>query len=386
MPGLSLNEEGTPSADTLYQLSCGSPDGLLFPKLEWLHWDTDEARAALPFFRLFLSPHLRRIKFYTDRSIDVAPFVLVISALPTSLESLDIEPGQGDAEPIKDALSSFICRCGPSLRSFDTCGPLSDAAILHLVQLPNLSRLRTNQGPPQVTPTPALQSLEWFRLQEEGGLSWLRFLTSDGKDPFLKGSASTTSHTPTRETLKFIDLPNGTIVGSTFLSSIVSFRNLVKILVRNEMYQVADSCTFRLTDDDMTDLAAALPHLESLRLGSPCYLNTCKTTVASLMSISVHCLDLLILEIHFNTETIVDDMQALLDGDVGRNKAKCRLRSLLVGVMPLKLDSAGIQTIETGLNVIFPHMKALVGDIYSWYTLKCRMRIGGYEPEAHLGP
>ena len=69
---------------------------------------------------------------------------------------------------------------------------------------------------------------------------------------------------------------------------------------------------------------------------------------------------LLILEIHFSTETIVDDMQALLDGGVGRNKAKCRLRSLLAGVTPLKLDLAGFQTIEAGLSIVLPHIKALV--------------------------
>jgi len=69
-----------------------------------------------------------------------------------------------------------------------------------------------------------------------------------------------------------------------------------------------ETCLFHLTDDDLENLAAALPHLESLRLGQPCNFGSCKTTVAALMSISVHCLDLTVLETHFNTLEIVGDL------------------------------------------------------------------------------
>ena len=373
MPGLSLDYGGIPSADTLFRLSRHSPDGLLFPKLEWLHWDVDGADPALPFFRLFFSPRLRRITFYIDQAIDVAAFAQVISALPTSLESLDIDPGHGDAEPVKDALSSFICQCGSSLRSFGTCGSLSDVATLHLAQPPNLSRWKTDQGPPQVTSTPVLQSLEHLHLNGEGAMPWLRFLASNGKG--------------IGERLESLDLPRGTAIDSTFLSPVVSLRNLVKLLVRSAFCRASRGCSFRLTDDNVKDLAAALPRLQSLQLRSPCHLNTCKTTVASLMSISIHCPDLLDLQIHFNTQAIVDDMQALLDGGVGRNKTKCRLRSLLVGIIPLKLDSAGLQIVAKGFCVIFPHMETLENYSHHWSVLRLKMReVGGHEVEAELAP
>ena len=294
----------------------------------------------------------------------------IVSALPTSLESLNVEFYQEDAEPILDALSTFIRQCGSSLRSFGVLGPLSDVATLHLMQLPNLSCWRTDQGPPQVTSTPVLQSLEDFRFDGGGALPWLQFLASDGRG--------------TRERLKSLDLPGDSVIDSTFLSSIVSLRNLVKLLVRNTFCRGEEGCSFRLTDDNVKDLAAALPHLENLQLGYPCDLDTCKTTVASLMSMSINCPDLLDLAIHFNTETIVDDMKALLDGGIGRNKAKCRLWNISVGAAPLKLDSAGLETVAMGFSVIFPHMTHLEGHGINNHWSKLRhqtLGVSGCVPE-----
>ena len=96
MHGLHLGDEGILGPDTIFRLSHGSPDGLLFPKLEWLYWDIYQAVFSIPFFRLFLSPRLRRITFYTNSYIyrslrgQVAAFAQIISVLPTSLESLDV--------------------------------------------------------------------------------------------------------------------------------------------------------------------------------------------------------------------------------------------------------------------------------------------------------
>jgi len=81
------------------------------------------------------------------------------------------------------------------------------------------------------------------------------------------------------------------------------------------------------------DLAAALPCLESLNLGIACRRNTCATTIASLLSMSVHCLDLTDLEIHFNTVTIVGDIQRLLDGGAGRDKHWGQRGSYLAGTL-----------------------------------------------------
>ena len=66
MRGLHLGSDGATDVGTLLQLLRGSPDGLLFPKLEWIRWDLRRADTALPFFRLFLSPSLRRVAFHNQ--------------------------------------------------------------------------------------------------------------------------------------------------------------------------------------------------------------------------------------------------------------------------------------------------------------------------------
>ena len=66
----------------------------------------------------------------------------------------------------------------------------------------------------------------------------------------------------------------------------LSLRNLVKLLVCHTFCRGEEGCSFRLTDDNVKDLAAVLSHPENLRFGNPCRLNTCQTTVASLMSLS----------------------------------------------------------------------------------------------------
>ena len=151
MRALHISSGDNHTDDTLLRLSSNSPGGLLFPKLESLDWDIDEAYTILPFFRLFLSPHLQRVALYAyllkipERLL--APTLQVVSLLPTFLEYLSVTCG-GEEEPLRDALSSPVCRFGSSLRGFKTSVALSEAAIDHLMQLPNLSHWTTSCGPP----------------------------------------------------------------------------------------------------------------------------------------------------------------------------------------------------------------------------------------------
>jgi hypothetical protein len=358
--------------------------------LEGLRWDVNRADAALPFFRLFLSPHLKRVSFYTDSYAsntildiswdELAALVQIIPVLPTSLEHLSVTCGIGRA-PLQDAISSLVCRCGSSLRSLETCVPLSEAAIRHLMRLPDLCTWYTVQEPPQTVPTSIFPSLEQLHLSKHAAIPWLHLLASRGEGILQDGSTSVTSHSNIGETLKSLDCPWGTIVNSIFLSSVINFSNLVLLRVHTRCRD-RDGCSFRMTDDGVNDLASGLPRLRTLRLGEPCGLDSCETTVASLLSISVHCLDLTDLSTHFNTLTIVEDTQRLLDEGSGRDKAKCKLEELSVGSMPLEIRSEDIETVGTGLKTIFPSLTR-AGYVGRWRELRGFFFVGG-SPDTRL--
>jgi len=362
------------TADTLQRLSNNSPGGILCPRLERLHWDACGTDNALLFVRLFLSPSLKKVTLYnyllltqSDLSIAIAR---VISLLPISLQDVSIEPGYEGDEALVDAVSSFICRCGPSLRSFSTRTPLSEVAIRYVIQLPNLRSWTVTRGPPRTVPASILPSLEQLHLDRTEALPWLHLLASRQKGIVHEHSASAMSHARTRESLKSITCPGSAIVDSTLLSSLITFRNLATLRVQPDC-PGEEVCMFRLTDDDMENLATALPRLEILELGSPCDYDSCNNTVASLLSISVHCLDLTVLETHFNARTIVGDMQRLFDGGIGSDRAKCKLSRLMVS-LPFEVRGKDIRAVMVRLKVIFPCLEAVGYDGY-WRQLSSEL-------------
>jgi hypothetical protein len=372
------------TGDTLTLLSYNSPGGVLLPNLERLIWDISDMPPLLAFFRLFLSPRLKHLILCAnlDPYLDSIPpdvleeLIKMISFLPASLESVVVSCGKGEEDSLQDAISSFVCRCGPSLRSFETYVPLSNTAIVHLMTLPNLSSLSISQGPPQAVPKLIFPSLEHLRLpKSETSLrrgsdgpnpeasQWLELLIPHTNDILQNDSGLGVSSTYTIDLLKTLEYTGNAVIDSELLSSITRFRNLVTLSVPAVCSTKPNGCTFHLTDDDRKNLATTLPRLKCLRLGFPCPSDTCRTTVASLMSISVHCLDLTVLETHFNIETMAGDMQRLLDERSGEDKAKCKIWYLLVGKLPLhkvyrcREDS---KTIQLWFRFIFPNLRVLL--------------------------
>jgi len=377
--GLRLSYDRHITSDTLSRISSNTPGGILFPKLERLYLVVHAARNALAFFPLFLSPQLRHVTLCTDFGLSDIPLnqsvaiVQILSSLPTSLEHLFVIAVERKGGPVGDAISSFICRCGPSLRSIGTRVPLLEAAIHHLMQLPNLHYWTTVQAPPRIIPTFIFPSLEQLRLADPAALPWIHLLTSHGKHDLRGNPTSTASHTNTMETLKSLECNTGdTIIDSAFLASAVMFRNLVTLYARTNCSDT-EKCIFRLTDKDMENFATALPRLKNLELGQPCHSNSCGTTIASLLSISTRCLDLVSLETHFNTATIIGDIQRLVDGGTGRDKAKCELRTLVVGLLPLEVGEEDTETVAKGLKVIFPRLTDISYNNSRWFEVGSRL-------------
>lgn len=347
-----------PTSHALSLFLSNSPGDVLFSNLERLTYEVRDIPGYLALFRLLISPSLNHVTLRLPGGpAELGPLTALaqtVSFLPSSLKKLFVMCGQKSSEELRNTMSSFVCRCGSSLKTFKTSVPLRDAAILRLMELPNLSSWGTSQGPPQAVSTfNIFPSLKKLRIDQPDAFPWLDVLASDEHLGVLQQYPGMT--TRPRDMLESIHCPM--MLDPKLLTTIGKFRNLVTFRMRSDCYLGKGQCAFHLTDADVHELAAALPRLKNLLLGHPCPSNTCKTTVASLMSISVHCLDLEALEIHFNTQTMVSDVQRLLNESIWKDKAKCNLRDFHVGHMPLEIErTEDEETVAWGFALIFPSL------------------------------
>ena len=368
-------EEGT-----LLKLRLNSPAGGWFPALQKLRWIFTESN--LPYADLFFSPQLRKI--YINTALvegtrvprDILPTVAsAIATLPTStLQSLRVEVGRdGPRTHFKDSFSSLVLRCGPSLTKFTRPAPLSDAAINHLVHLPHLCCWGINDPPPNYSapslPLPlSFPPLTQFVLGGGAGRGWISLLArlAAGVTPLSKTRESL-------ETLNIAGLPNP-IIDVSFVSPIQMFHNLAFLNVVASCYD--DRCAFELNNDNVAELAKALPHLSFLCLGHPCSKSTCATTIACLLPISCCCLELESLEIHFNTAKIVEDFKSVsTDPQFERLRSlpKCSLSRLELWQAPLALDEHGIETVANGMVIVFPLLECCIGLGKVWGEVSSRI-------------
>lgn len=376
--------------DTYRKLRLNSPAGGWFPALQSLSWTM--TKTNLPYADLFFSPHLKTISVYNSWSPrgsgvprDLQPSIAsAISMLPTSaLRSLCV----GYIIPwadLTDSISSVVLRCGPSLAEFTSTIPLSEAAMNHLIQLPHLRRWHIGSPPPSYsikTLPLVFPPLAVCILGEGVGRGWIPLF--ERLEHSVSPTQGVTPLSEVKESLEILTVESrpGTATDASFTSTIQIFRNLVDLNVDAFCHSGGYNyeCTFKLNNDNVAELVMALPRLESLALGRPCFKNTCATTVACLLPISVRCLKLRSLLIHFNTTTIHDDFKNI-SGDHRfqelRLLPRCTLSLLDTWETPLTLDEPEFETVASGMVDIFPSLERCIwfGESLSWYTLNGRIK------------
>ena len=376
--------------DTFRKLRVNSPAGGWFPALQELTWTITES--SLPYADLFFSPQLKKVFIYMswlwcshDTPCDILPSIAsTISALPASTLQLLVMGVDDRMVPwgyFKDSLSSVVLRCGPSLTEFTSPVPLSDVAINHLIHLPYLRTWRVEgPSPTYSTPSPPLSfpPITEFTLGEGAAHGWLSLFRH------LEDSVSTprgvTPLSRMKESLNSLNARNlsGSMIDVSFTSSIQIFRGLAVLNIEVYCHDEDDEgqCIFRLTNDDVSELAMELPHLNSLTLGHPCFENICATTVACLLSISVHCTKLWRLEIHFNTTNIVDDLKSVSEDPQFQKLhtlPKCALSHWIVHRTPLTLDEPGLGTVVNGMIDVFPSLEYCQGLDDVWDDISSRI-------------
>ena len=79
------------------------------------------------------------------------------------------------------------------------------------------------------------------------------------------------------------------------------------------------------------------------------------------MSVPVNFLYIKILETRFNTLEIVGNIQHLLDGGSGLDKAKYKLWNIMFGHLSLEVRAKDIQTVAMGFKIILLCLTDFVG-------------------------
>lgn len=379
--------------------SNGSPPVLSLHLRELTWW---LSRTNLSFLPKFLTPHLTTIAISTGALSafgvaeswdklpdDIVPIICsVIKMFPSSLRALCVKLGVGPETRLTEEVSAYVLECGESLRVFGTNAVLSNQAIAHIMQLPELRNWATEQGPPQVTDlihhgipddvASLFPSLEGLDLREEMALEWLSlFEVAKNRSPpwiMARDSLSQVSyHHPT--------LP----IDSSLISRFLSFPELSD--VRISMRCIPGRCRSQITDEDVGRLATALPKLEALSLGElSCNSNTCPTTIRSLLVLSIHCPKLRYLNIHFRTGSLQADTLDMLGDAYSRGlhlRPKCALKTLVTQGMLVDFLAHNPVFISIGMLMVFPSLTGFVQSIIpdAWAHLEAMVKLLGSVPE-----
>ena len=386
MQRVSLDAQSALGEDTIRQMRLNSPTGEWFPVLQSLSWSITESN--LPSADLFFSPHspISTLRLWCDRRVpyDILPTAASkISRLPASaLQLLHMNiNGEIPWAHFTAPLSAFVLRCGPSLTDLSSSIPLSDAAMNHLIQLPHLHSWAIGGPPPNYSTSPlplVFPPLTEFILFGSVTHRWFPLLKRlECCIPTTRGAAPLHMVKESLRSLTAEDF-HDTVIDASFSSTVQMFRNLARLNVPYCCFPNGeDRCTFKLNDDNVTELVTALPRLKDIILGRPCSENTCATTVACLLSISVRCVELQGLTIHFNTTKVVDDLKNISEGPRFRelrSLPRCTLWRLKVFQIPLALDEPGFEAVTVGMVNIFPSLKRCEGFDEGWRELNKKLK------------
>ena len=379
MRSLNIDEDSARpnlSPKAWQELSIIKPSHLL-PNLQSLEWysGTD----TFTYINLFRSPRLSSLKVRVISHIPDAVNILASLPVETLEEMRFLDLSEDRA--IQDAISNLVLRTTPSLRSIEVSSDLSDAAIRHVIRLPNLSdasirfaSLDLRAASPDAS-FPSLRTLETRVVSKEG----LGYLLEDTKNLESIVLQSLTVLHPEEVVDAFGFLINKGFHQSMrrlsfavfepcdltppVLVPLLKFGSLTRLSVTSPCDPI--QCKSRLTNGALAQLAKALPQLDELFLGDvPCGSPAPEITLAGLLPFSIHCINLEILQVHFSALSIPTDIP-----DCALSKPydcapltsnHCGLSRLVVGSLPLSTSGKSPLIVAYFLHQMFPKLSKIL--------------------------
>ncbi|KAF9650915.1 hypothetical protein BDM02DRAFT_3127417 [Thelephora ganbajun] len=357
-------------------LSAISPVHLL-PNLQSLEWYS--APDTFIYINLFRSPRL------TSLNVRVIPntpnLVPILGSLPIeTLEELRFLDLSGD-RAVQDAISNLVLRTTATLRSIEVSSDLSDAAIRHVIRLPNLSDASVtfaNLDRPAASRDaifPSLRTLE-TRLDDKGGWKYFMEDTMNLESIVLHSLAvlqpeevvtafgflinkgfHRTMHRLSFAVFEPCDLT------PPVLAPLLNFGSLTRLSVTSPCDPT--QCKSRLTNGALARLAEALPHLVELFLGdAPCASPARGITLAGLRPLSDHCTHLKTLQVHFSAHDvrldIPDDALSNPSDQPPLGPNHCHLFQLVVGRLPISTSGKSPLIVAYFLHQMFPRLSKIL--------------------------
>ena len=243
--------------------------------------------------------------------------------------------------------------------------PLSDEGVVHLISLPNLHSLELDTPPPHHSTLRPLvfPPLKLWFFAEGVAVKWLSTLRLLEEDAVARQDM--TPLVRVKVTLRHLRVKgDGLAIDNALTSPIQMFQNLVRLNM--DVYCFEDECSFELDEEEVRTLVTALPRLKTLVLGHPCPMDLCHTTVACLVTISIHCVKLEVLEIHFNTSQMAAHLEEMSMEEEEEEEEEeepgqtCNLKTLGVHEMPLVLAVLEEEEVCDGLWNIFPSLECII--------------------------
>ena len=384
-----VSKEEVVSDEVLRMISANVPSEFVCPQLRTVIWVSSHHQT---FNNVFVSSRLTAFDFGSDNIEAVASLASVMAELHTPhLRTLDISfppPEDPLSTKVTTALSSFVLRCGSSLTRIVILAPLTDAAIQHIMQLPELIVWGTRSGLPDapgLTPLGTFPKLERLSLRSTEALNWLTFLNAGTRRISSNRATHTLRNRGPCQMLTAINLkceaPHQ--VDAAFVSPVMPFRSLNILHLKRACPK--DGCGFRLTDDEVGEMATALPNLEILDLGGACSTDSCRTTIACLLIISTCCEHLRKLKIHFRTRDLLRDIESMPDNPRLRGLSqlpRCEIKRLNMADAPLSLQRDHCKRVAEELISIFPSIRLVQGVSEGWSYVDSELDILRDSPPA----
>ena len=362
----------------------------LFPNLETLKLCPATGEFT-PYIPLFLSPRTTTIDILFTKTghHEVAIASLLSTSLTQcpNLQSITLHGLPRDPMIAMAVSGMLLANNRNSLRFLQVGSQLTEEAHEVICQLPSLRHLWVDIEEGISSPSMVLPNLTDITIEHGHGSTWSQMFSgatlrklqsvtfmfrSEQSDDLLERFEGVALAASIHTTLSEFHVHTSTSWNPTY-SSLLPFTQLVHLTAQ---FSCGDVCSSSVDDDVITNLAQAMPRLETLQLGdSPCSRILTGVTAKGLLVLARHCLDLSWLCLHFHVTSFSDsDLPA-----VARNsgptvtRRDCALKVMDVGKICLPEESELVVALT--LARIFPQLECVGGWGRNWGYVADAIRV-----------